>query len=204
MFTGIVERLGRVRHIERSADAAIMDLETGYNDLALGESVAVDGACLTVADGSEPAFARFFVSYETLARTTLGGLVEGGPVNLERAASLSTRLSGHLVQGHVDAVGEVERITPRGDSIELALALPATLYRYCVEKGSIAISGISLTLNAVSALEADGQFRIGLTIIPHTWTATTLKHARPGSRVNIEVDVMAKYVERLCQPYLTP
>jgi riboflavin synthase len=204
MFTGIVERLGRVRRIARSPDAAIIDLETGYDDLVLGESVAVDGVCLTVAEGSEPGFARFFVSHETLARTALGGLDEGGAANLERAASLSTRLSGHLVQGHVDAVGEIEAITPRGESVELSIALPGDLYRYCVEKGSIAISGISLTLNAVSAPEADGKFRIGLTIIPHTWTATTLQHARPGGRVNIEVDVMAKYVERICQPYLKP
>lgn len=204
MFTGIVERLGRVRRIERSTDAAIVDLETGYDDLALGESVAVNGVCLTVADGSKPAFARFFVSHETLARTALGDLAEGGVTNLERAASLSTRLSGHLVQGHVDAVGEVERISHRGESVELTLALPAELHRYCVEKGSISISGISLTLNVVSAPEADGKFRIGLTIIPHTWTATTLQHASLGSRMNIEVDVMAKYVERICQPYLKP
>ena len=204
MFTGIVERLGRVRRIERSAEAAIVDLDTGYDDLALGESVAVNGVCLTVADGSEPAFARFFVSHETLARTALGELAEGAATNLERAASLSTRLSGHLVQGHVDAVGEVERIAPRSESVELTLALPAELHRYCVDKGSIAISGISLTLNTVSAPEADGKFRIGLTIIPHTWTATTLQHAHPGTRVNIEVDVMAKYVERICQPYLKP
>jgi riboflavin synthase len=204
MFTGIVERLGRVRRIQRSAEAAIVDLETGFDDLALGESVAVDGVCLTVAEGSEAAFARFFVSHETLARSALGDLAEGSNVNLERAASLSTRLSGHLVQGHVDAVGAIERIDPRSDSIDLSVALPAGLYRYCVEKGSIAVSGISLTLNAVSPPEADGRFRIGLTIIPHTWTATTLQHARPASRVNIEVDVMAKYVERLCQPYLKP
>jgi riboflavin synthase len=179
-------------------------METGYSDLALGESVAVDGACLTVAEGSEASFARFFVSHETLARTTLGELSVGSAANLERSASLSTRLSGHLVQGHVDGVGEIERITARGESTELVLALPADIYRYCVEKGSIAVSGISLTLNTVSAPQADGRFRIGLNIIPHTWTATTLQHARPASRVNIEVDVMAKYVERLCQPYLKP
>ena len=125
-------------------------------------------------------------------------------VNLERSAQLSTRLSGHLVQGHVDGVGDVERIEPRSGSTEVTLALPVALHRYCVEKGSLAVSGVSLTLNAVEAPAADGRFRVRLTIIPHTWTATGFQALRPGSRVNVEADVVAKYVERLCQPYQTP
>ncbi len=204
MFTGIVDRLGRVTAIARQADAAVIDMHTGYGDLALGESVAMDGVCLTVADGSAGEIARVFVSHETLARTALGDWREGSVVNLERSAQLSTRLSGHLVQGHVDGVGEVEGIAPHAGSTEVTLALPASLHRYCVEKGSLAVSGVSLTLNAVDAPAADGRFRVRLTIIPHTWTATGFQALRPGSRVNVEADVMAKYVERLCQPYQTP
>ena len=204
MFTGIVERLGRVVRLERLADAAEIDMHTGYDDLALGESVAMDGVCLTVADGSAGEVARVFVSHETLARTALGDWREGAVVNLERSAQLSTRLSGHLVQGHVDGVGEVERIEPRSGGVEVMLALPAALHRYCVEKGSLAVSGVSLTLNQVDAPADDGRFRVRLTIITHTWTATGFQTLRPGSRVNVEADVVAKYVERLCQSYQTP
>lgn len=204
MFTGIVERQGRVRRIVKLAGSARLDIETGYVDLVPGESVAVDGVCLTVAEGSFGEIASFFLSHETLSRTALGDLTEGCVVNLERAASLSSRLSGHLVQGHVDAVGEIECVTAREDSTELTLTLPAQLYIYCVEKASIAVSGVSLTLNTISAPTPNNRFRVHLTIIPHTLSVSTLQHAQCGTRVNIEVDVVSKYVERLCQPYLTP
>ena len=203
MFTGIVDRLGRVVRVVRETHDAVVEMQTGYSDLALGESVAMDGVCLTVAEGSAGEVARVFVSHETLARTALADWREGSVVNLERSAQLSTRLSGHLVQGHVDGVGEVERIEPRAGSTDVILALPSNLHRYCVEKGSLAVSGVSLTLNAVEAPDPDGRFRVRLTIIPHTWDATGFQALRPGSRVNVEADVVAKYVERLCQPYQT-
>ena len=200
MFSGIIERLSKIRQTARQDSTLILTLETGYPDLELGESIAVNGVCLTVVEFDAHGLAKFFVSAETIARSNLGHLREGGFVNLERSVRLETRLSGHLVQGHVDGKAQLARVTPQDGAYLLELTLPRAVARYCVEKGSIALNGISLTLNAVED-NAD-QTLIRITIIPHTWEHTNLQHLTPGADVNVEVDVMAKYVERLCQAYL--
>jgi riboflavin synthase len=198
MFSGIIEKLGHVKSAKFHAGALALQLETGFTDLALGESVATNGVCLTVTAMDGKGSAEFFASAETLARTNLGHLREGGKVNLERAVSLNTRLSGHMVQGHVDGLATLESIHHEDGAWKLAVAIPASLSRYCVEKGSITLNGISLTINSMQD-EPDGALTIGLTIIPHTWEHTNLHTAKPGDAINVEVDVMAKYVERLSQ-----
>ena len=202
MFSGIVEALGDVRRAEAVDGALRLSLTTPFRDLALGESVAVNGVCLTVVTFDTEGGADFFVSAETLARSNLGLVVERDLVNLERAARLSDRLSGHLVQGHVDGLALLTGVREAQGAWLLRLSLPAALSAYCVEKGSIALDGVSLTLNGVGAVGADDRFDIDLTLIPHTWDHTIF-HRRPvGAAVNVEVDVLAKYVERLCLPYL--
>ena len=200
MFSGIIERLSKVRQAAKQDSTLILTLETGYPDLEMGESIAVNGVCLTVVEFAPSGLAKFFVSAETIDRSNLGQLSVGGFVNLERSVRLETRLSGHLVQGHVDGKARLATVTPQDGAYLLALTLPRSLARYCVEKGSIALNGISLTLNAVE--DSADQTVIRLTIIPHTWEHTNLQHLSPGADVNVEVDVMAKYVERLCQAYL--
>lgn len=188
MFTGIVEELGRVESFEgtRLRIGASQVLE----GVALGDSIAVSGCCLTVvAMGTD--WWEADVSQETLDRTSLRGVSVGSVVNLERAVRMSDRLGGHLVQGHVDGVGEVVEPVP-----DLRVRIPSDLMRYVVEKGSITVDGVSLTV--VKPL-ADG---FTVAIIPHTAAVTTLGAKRPGDPVNIEVDVMAKYVERLMAPHL--
>ena len=202
MFSGIIERLAPVAVTEQRGQSLVLVVDAGWSDLELGESVAVNGVCLTVTETGRAGIATFFVSPETIARTNLGKLETGAHVNLERSVRLETRLSGHLVQGHVDGQARLTAVTPEGGAYRLELALPAELGRYCVEKGSIALDGISLTINSVVATQ--GGAAIGITIIPHTWEHTNLNAARPGDDINVEVDVMAKYVERLCQPYLKP
>lgn len=194
MFTGIIENFGRVSRLEDAGSKLWIECE--YNDLTLGESVAVNGACLTVVE-TQPRSATqndvlFFVSPETLARTQLGRLKVDARVNLERAARVDTRLSGHWVQGHVDGLARLEAVTlqPDGQAFELRVALPDALMRYCVEKGSITLDGISLTINRV-----DGSV-LSLMIIPHTWTHTTLSERQVGDVLNVEVDILAKLVSR--------
>jgi len=188
MFTGIVEELGRVESFEgtrlRIGASAVLD------GVVLGDSIAVSGCCLTVvAMGAD--WWEADVSQETLDRTSLRGIATGAVINLERAVRMSDRLGGHLVQGHVDGVGEVVVPVP-----DLQVRIPVDLMRYVVEKGSITVDGVSLTV--VKPL-ADG---FTVAIIPHTAAVTTLGTKRPGDLVNIEVDVMAKYVERLMAPHL--
>ena len=183
MFTGIVEELGRVR--SRDGARLVIDASTVLDDVTLGASIAVNGCCLTVVERSEGWWACD-VSDETFHCTCLGALTPGDPVNLERPVRLADRLGGHLVQGHVDAVGEIVAIPP-----DLRVRVPEHLMRYVVEKGSITVDGVSLTV--VEPL-ADG---FTVSIIPHTAAVTTLGHKQPGDPVNIEVDVLAKYVERL-------
>ncbi len=201
MFSGIIEKLGKVRSATIAEGALTLDLATGFPDLALGESVAVNGTCLTVVTFDAAGAAQFYASPETLGRTNLGSLRAGDLVNLERAVSMATRLSGHLVQGHVDGLARLEAVTPEAGAYLIELRLPPALARYCVEKGSIALDGISLTLNAVRDLP-EGGCEINLTIIPHTWVHTNLQNRRVGDLVNVESDVIAKYVERLCKPAL--
>jgi riboflavin synthase len=193
VFTGIVEERGRVRAFHPGADGARLEVEsrTVAADADVGESVAVNGVCLTVIDRGRDALA-FDVAAETRSRTTLDRLRPGDPVNLERPLTLASRLGGHLVQGHVDGVGTVTEVDREsGDGLVMGIRPPGGLGRYVVEKGSIAVDGVSLT---VAAVDGDG-FRVAL--IPHTLAATALGERRPGDGVNLEVDVVAKYVERL-------
>ena len=198
MFSGIIEKVGTIKRPVIEAGNLSLDIETGFTDLTLGESVAVNGVCLTVVTFDAAGLANFFASAETLARTNLGALRAGGVVNLERAVALSTRLSGHVVQGHVDGFATLSAIQAEAGAHKIWLQLPPSLSRYCVEKGSIALDGISLTLNSVEDHQ-DGSATIGLTIIPHTWTHTNLQSRHAGDVLNVEVDILAKYVERLCK-----
>jgi riboflavin synthase len=191
MFTGIIERVGRVAAVEREPEVVRLSIETGFPDLVSGESVAVNGVCLTVAGDPAGDRAAFFASRETLARTNLGSLDAGVAVNLERALTPTTRLSGHLVQGHVDGLARLISVRELAGAHELELELPAGLSRYCVEKGSIALDGVSLTLNAVHGT------RVAITLIPHSWANTRFAFLNEGDLVNVEVDLLAKYVEKL-------
>jgi riboflavin synthase len=204
MFSGIVEQVGRVDDLATEGPARRLTLSTGFGDLTLGESVAVNGVCLTVVRHDARGGADFFVSPETLERSNLAAVGVGASVNLERSVTLATRLSGHLVQGHVDGKARLASVVNDGESWRVELSLPNDLRGFCVEKGSIALNGVSLTLNGVGEPGADGRFVIAITLIPHTWTHTNLRHCALGDDVNVEVDVLAKYVERLCHAYLTP
>jgi riboflavin synthase len=199
MFSGIIESLGRVRAVDPGDKAVRIAIDTGFPDLSLGESVAVNGVCLTVTEFDKAGMAAFFVSPETLDRTSLGALREGGRVNLERAVTPTTRLSGHIVQGHVDGTATLASAVAEGHAWALRVELPDALRRYCVEKGSITLDGISLTVNALLPSAMPGQFGIGLMIIPHTWEHTNLGTLAAGAPLNVEVDIIAKYVEQLCQ-----
>lgn len=200
MFSGIVERLAPVTGSDRIDGALALEIGTGFADLELGESIAVNGVCLTVTSRQPTGEARFFASPETLQRTSLGRLQAGDAVNIERAVNLATRLSGHLVQGHVDGLARLAARQEVDGAWNHEFVLPPELDRYTVEKGSIALDGISLTLNAVRP--GPQGVAVAVTIIPHTWTHTNLHRLSIGDFLNVEVDVMAKYVERLCKPYL--
>ncbi len=193
MFTGIVEELGRVRSITPNAGGARLEIEavSVLDDATIGASIAVNGCCLTVVELGDGVWSADAV-VETLARTNLGDLAPGDPVNLERPVRLADRLGGHLVQGHVDGTGLVRRRDPQPDGSELfGFDAPSDVLRYVVHKGSITVDGISLT---VAALDEDG---FAIAVIPHTLAVTTLGARAPGARVNLEVDLIAKYVERL-------
>ena len=191
MFTGIVEELGTVVSVEhRGVDSRIVLDAAVVEATPVGASIAVDGVCLTVTDVAGSSFA-VDVMPETLRRSTLGGLRAGDRVNLERAVRADGRLDGHIVQGHVDGVGKLAQRTPGPRWDDLVIELPAGLRRYVAEKGSIAVSGVSLTVTHV-----DGD-RFGVSLIPTTLEMTTLGGLAVGNPVNLEVDVIAKYVERL-------
>ena len=205
MFTGIVEELGTVAGLVELGDSARLTVRgplvtgdarqsnadrTGSASVALGDSIAVNGVCLTVVDVEDGAFTAD-VMRETLGRSSLGRLAEGDPVNLERAATLATRLGGHLVQGHVDGVGEIRSREPAEQWEIVTVSLPPGMSRYVVEKGSIAVDGVSLTVTRVD----EASFSVSL--IPTTLKLTTLGAKGVGEPVNLEVDVIAKYVEKL-------
>jgi riboflavin synthase len=193
MFTGLVEDVGVVAGLERGPDRLeliVRPPRLPLAELAIGDSVAIDGVCLTVTARDEGGF-RALAGAETLARTTASELAIGSRVNLERAARLGDRLGGHLVQGHVDGVATLRRRSDQGANLALEMELPAALARYVVEKGSITVDGVSLTVNRVG----DASFEVAL--IPHTVAATALGGKPIGARVNLEVDMIAKYVERL-------
>lgn len=196
MFTGIIEELGSVVALDRpdgddGADAVVTVAgPLAASDARPGDSIAVDGVCLTVVSVADGAFVAEIMP-ESLRRSSLGGLVPGSVVNLERALPANGRLVGHVVQGHVDGIATLVRRTPGPRWDDLEFSAPAALTRYVAEKGSIALAGVSLTVTAVS----DGGF--GVSLIPTTLAATTLGRLVPGAVVNVEVDVLAKYVERL-------
>jgi len=192
MFTGIIEELGSVRSIEERGENAriVINAKTVTEGTNHGDSIAVNGVCLTALDIHEDSFAAD-VSRETLLRSTLGGLKPGAAVNLERAVTPATRLGGHMVQGHVDARGQFVSVDDHGESWTLRIAYPAEIARYLVFKGSVAVEGISLTIANLT----EEYFEIA--IIPKTWEVTNLSQLKPGNSVNLEVDVIGKYVERL-------
>ena len=191
MFTGIITDVGRVRSIRHTDRDRRFEIETAYDlgDVAIGASISHAGCCLTVVEKGEGWFA-VEVSGETLSLTTLGDWAKGDPVNLERAAKLGDELGGHIVSGHVDGLGEVISVTPEGGSHRLRIRAPAPLHRFIAPKGSITVEGVSLTVNEVE-VEI-----FGVNIIPHTWEVTTLGRLKAGSRVNLEIDVLARYVAR--------
>jgi riboflavin synthase len=199
MFTGIVEEVGRIaaltplpseQALRLTVEAPLLDEEQ-----PLGASLAVDGVCLTVTAWRRGAIDAV-IGPETIVRTTLGKLGAGASVNLERPVRLGDRLGGHMVAGHVDAIGHIASVGPRAEAIDVTVRAPASLLRYIIEKGSIAVDGISLTVNAVD----DESFTVSL--IPHTQTATTLAQKGTGGLVNLEVDLIGKYVEKLVGGYV--
>lgn len=196
MFTGLVEDVGTIVALERRADAVVALVaprKIPLSELTVGESVCHDGACLTVTEITERGF-TVLAGAETLARTTLGGWAEGARVNLERSLRLGDRLGGHWVTGHIDATAQLVERLDQGANLVLRFAPPPELLRYIVVKGSAAVAGVSLTVNAV-----DGD-SFSVAIIPHTAEHTTLGEVAVGGRVNLEVDVLAKHVEKLVRP----
>lgn len=198
MFSGIVAAVGSITQIfpnERGVRLTVRAPALDLSDVALGDSIAVSGVCLTVVAKDSDSFSAD-VSRETLDCTV--GLDAPGEANLEKALRLADRLGGHLVTGHVDGVGEVERILPLGESHELVIRAPTPLAKYIARKGSITVNGVSLTVNRVEGAE------FSINLIPHTLAVTTLKHLAAGSQVNLEVDLIARYVERMMTAELRP
>lgn len=191
MFTGIVTDIGRVRSVRQTERDRRYEIETAWDTagIDLGASISHAGCCLTVTEKGRGWFA-VEVSGETLSKTTLGNWREGDPVNLERAAKLGDELGGHIVSGHVDGLGRVVSVTPEGGSHRIDIEAPAPLHRYIAAKGSITVDGVSLTVNAV-----EGR-TFGLNIIPHTWEATTLGGLKASDVVNLEIDMLARYLAR--------
>ncbi|MCC6526850.1 MAG: riboflavin synthase [Polyangiaceae bacterium] len=206
MFTGLVEAVGRVRSLVRRGAEARLAVAAPFGPFVLGESVAVSGACLTVTalvpDGSAAGGAGFEadVSGETLDRTTLGALAPGDAVNLERALRLGDRMGGHLVLGHVDGVGAIVAVEAAGGTRRVRVRAPGELARYLAPKGSVALDGVSLTLNAVEpAQRGAGHCDFELMLVPHTLGMTTLTRLAVGQRCNLEIDVNARYVARVLE-----
>jgi riboflavin synthase len=191
MFTGIVTDVGRVRRIQATARDHRYEIETAFDTatIELGASISHAGCCLTVTEKG-PGWFAVEVSGETLSKTTLGDWAEGTRINLERAARLGDELGGHIVSGHVDGLGTVQSITPEGGSHRLVIEAPAPLHRYIAAKGSITVDGVSLTVNTVEGRS------FGLNIIPHTWDHTTLGGLQVGNSVNLEIDMLARYLAR--------
>jgi riboflavin synthase len=193
MFTGIVTDIGRVRSIEQRGDTRLI-IETVYDTatIAMGASIAHSGACLTVVDKG-PGWFAVEASAETLACTTLGDWQVGTPVNLERAMKVGDELGGHIVSGHVDGVGQIVARRPEGDSVRFTFEVPMALARFIAEKGSVALNGVSLTVNKVEGNS------FGVNLIQHTLNHTTFGDGDIGTRVNVEIDMLARYVARLTE-----
>ena len=195
MFTGLIQDVGRVDSVESDGDGARLRIATALApEIGLGDSVAVDGACLTATATDAGGFDAEAMN-QTLAATALGGIEPGGRVNLELAMRASDRLGGHIVQGHVDGVGEVSAVEEDGFARRVRVALGPELLRYAVDRGSIALGGVSLTISAL------GEAWVEVSLIPETLERTNLGELEPGSRLNVECDIVAKYVERLVAPF---
>lgn len=194
MFSGIIETTGTITAVEKTDAGARLTLTTTIPlaEVSLGESICINGTCLTVTAIGTTTLS-FDVSAESLRRTNLGSLTVGDDVNVERSLRVSDRLSGHVVSGHVDGVGRVDALVPEGDSFLYTFAIPSDLSRYLVEKGSVAVDGISLTVFHCTPT------RFSCAIIPHTYQVTTLHRRKPGDHVNIEVDMQGKYIEKFVQ-----
>jgi len=194
MFTGIITDVGQVRHIEKRGDTHIV-IAPHYDmdKLPMGGSVACCGACLTIVDKGTNADKWFAVtaSGETLSKTTIGSWKVGSPVNLELPLKVGDELGGHIVSGHVDGLAELKTLATEGESTRMVFEVPKPLARFIAEKGSVALDGISLTVNEVE------DYRFGVNIIPHTLAVTTFGHLKPGMKVNLEIDTIARYVARL-------
>jgi riboflavin synthase len=195
MFTGIVRELGRVVSVDGGSGGRVLVVEAPGTAarLGVGDSISVNGCCLT-AESVEGARISMHAVPETLARSTLGRLSAGDAVNLEPAVRAGDALGGHYVQGHVDAVGRVQSVEAEGDGLRVFVEAPEDVLRYCVQKGSVAVDGVSLTVAEL------GSEEFAVALVPHTLEATTLSALAPGQEVNLEVDVLAKYVERLLEP----
>ncbi len=193
MFTGLVQSIGKIKAIKSSSSDRRIELDSGKLDLSdvnVGDSIAVSGVCLTVTSLQERSF-RVDVSAETLACSTFGELGVGYEVNLEKSLTPSSPLGGHLVSGHVDGIGMIDERQEDGRSVRFSISAPQTLARYIATKGSICVDGVSLTVNEVNGC------RFGVNIIPHTLQETTIRHYCQGTRINLEVDLLARYLERL-------
>lgn len=195
MFTGIVEELGTIRAVRRGTASAVLSIGASevLSDLKIGDSVAVNGVCLTVTSLDDGGFTAD-VMHETLGRSSLGALIPGSRVNLERAMPANGRFGGHIVSGHIDGTGKVASVRPDDNALWYTIYAAPELLRYIVEKGSVTIDGISLT---VASVEAD---RFSVSLIPHTAAVTTLGRKRVGDVVNLETDIIGKYVEKLLRP----
>ena len=197
MFTGIVQEVGRILDVTQGGDTRLeIGCKRAAGTIGIGASIACSGICLTVVEKGVRDGTNWFAveaSAETRSRTTLGGWRKGDGVNLEPAMRLGDELGGHIVSGHVDGVGRVTAVTPEGDSHRLTIEAPEELAKFIASKGSICVDGISLTVNEV------GGNRFGVNIIPHSWAVTNLGGAAPGRKVNLEIDLLARYVARLTE-----
>jgi len=196
MFTGLVQGMGKVETLERRGGQMRLSIKAGFElaEIALGESIAVNGVCLTVETSAKNAFSAY-ASVETMDTTNLGALGTGSSVNLERALALGDRLGGHLVSGHVDCLAQVDRVVPDGQSMRYTMTFPARFGVFVVEKGSVCLDGVSLTVNEC------GQDWLSVNVIPVTQAETTIAGWAPGRGVNMECDVIGKYVARMLDPY---
>ncbi|MEJ1973470.1 MAG: riboflavin synthase [Lacunisphaera sp.] len=195
MFTGIITDIGTVRSAEQRGDLRlVIGCHFDMAGVAIGASISCSGVCLTVVDKGDDWFA-VDLSHETVSRTAQGAWTQGARLNLERALKVGDELGGHIVTGHVDGIGEVVSVTPDGDSHRVDIRVPADLAAYVAPKGSIAMDGVSLTVNEVS--DAGGETRFSVNLIPHSWAVTTLNRLQPGTGVHLEIDVLARYLARM-------
>lgn len=196
MFTGLVEEVGQIRLAQKRGDGLSLAIKASHilHDMSAGDSIAIDGVCLTVVDFSHSEFSLQAVG-ETVSRSTLGHKTVGNSVNLERALRADSRLGGHFVQGHVDGIARVTAVETRDPGYWLTVRLPHDLLRFVVEKGSIALDGVSLTVAKINGA------LVSVAVIPHTWKATTLQYKKTGDSMNVEVDILAKYLKNFLEPY---